>query len=68
MPRLERNPGEMALPTVGVIRGAYRSFGAGWNPQGAGYGAVGFAPPKPPRKRPGCKTCKNDVCVGHCKF
>ncbi len=68
MTRLEVNPGEIALPPVGVIRGAYGSFGAKLKPHGAESRNAGIAPSKPPRKRPCCKTCDGRGCVGHCKF
>ena len=68
MPRLEVILGEMPQPMVGAIRSSYASSGAIRNPQRGESRPMGFAPPKPSRKRPCCKTCNDHGCVGHCKF
>jgi hypothetical protein len=60
MPRMEVLVGEMAQPRMGALRSSHGSFGAEKKPQSV--------PLKVPYKRPCCKTCKGDACVGRCKF
>ena len=59
MPRMEVPVGEMPQTPIDVMRRSHGSFGA-QKPQ--------VVPPKVPYKRPCCKTCKGDACVGRCKF
>ena len=60
MPRMEVPVGEMPQTPIAVMRRSHGSFGADKKPQ--------VAPPKIAYKRPCCKTCKGDACVGRCKF
>ena len=60
MPRMEVLVGEMPQPPVGVMRSSGALFGAERKPQSASS--------KIPYKRPCCKTCKGEACVGRCKF
>jgi hypothetical protein len=60
MPRMEVVVGETPRPPLGVMRISHGSFGAGKKPQ--------VVPPRVSYKRPCCKTCKGDACVGRCKF
>jgi hypothetical protein len=60
MPRMEVLVGEMPQPPLGAMRRPRGSFGAEKKPQ--------LVPPKVSYKRPCCKTCKGDACVGRCKF
>ena len=67
MARFEVIVGEMPQTRVGPIRPSHESFGAGLTPQRAASRSAGFVP-SPARKRPCCKTCHGEGCVGHCKF
>ena len=60
MPRIEDLMGEMPQRTMGALGRSQGSFGAEKKSQ--------LMPPKVPYKRPCCKTCKGDACVGRCKF
>jgi hypothetical protein len=68
MPRLEVVLGEMTQPQAGAIRKPYESIGAGWNPPQTQSRKTGFVASHTPYKRPCCKTCKGEACVGRCKF
>jgi hypothetical protein len=68
MPRLEVFVGQMPLSAMGVIRSSPGPFDARWNPPHPESRQAASVPPKPPRKRPCCKTCGDGRCVGHCKF
>ena len=60
MPRIEVLVGEMPQLPVGAVRLSAGSLGAMKKSRSV--------PPKPLFKRPCCKTCKGDACVGRCKF
>jgi hypothetical protein len=60
MPRMEVPVGEMPQLPLGLMRSAHGSTDAEKKPP--------FVAPKPSYKRPCCKTCKGEACVGHCKF
>ena len=68
MPRLELIVGEMPLSAGGLTGTFHGSFNARWKPPQAEFRQVASVLPKPPRKRPCCKTCGDGGCVGHCKF
>jgi hypothetical protein len=60
MPRMEVLVGEMPQLPVGAGRNIDGSNGAAKKPNSV--------PRKPSYKRPCCKTCKGDSCIGRCKF
>jgi hypothetical protein len=64
MPRTDVILDEMAQP----LHGSRAHMGTAWNPSGAEPRSHRFAPPKPARKRPGCKSCDGRKCVGTCRF
>ena len=66
MPRLEVVVGEMPQPPGGGNAQFAWVIWRRWNRTRTAQ--VGFVPPKPSHKRPCCKTCKGDACVGRCKF
>ena len=67
MTRLEAKLGETPQRPLGVGRTSAGSFGAGRSTQSSNSGEIGFVFERN-RKRPCCKTCKGEACVGRCKF
>jgi hypothetical protein len=66
MTRLEGKLGERPQRPLGVGRSEVGSFGAG--AARARAGQIGFVSEPTVYKRPCCKTCKGEACVGRCKF
>jgi hypothetical protein len=60
MPRMEVPVGEMPQLPVGGVRAGAALIGAEKKPR--------VAPPTRMYKRPCCKTCKGDACIGRCTF
>ena len=67
MTRSEAKLGETPQRALGVGRTSIGSFGAGGSTQGPKSSQIGFVFERT-YKRPCCKTCKGEACVGRCKF
>ena len=66
MTRLETRLGETPQRPLGDERTAGGSFGAAVPRIRAGK--IGFVLQPALYKRPCCKTCKGEACIGRCKF
>ena len=65
MTRGKMGVGEMAQNPVGAVQGSDGASGAGREAKAIPSRTLR---PTATRRRPCCKTCKGDACMGHCKF